>query len=257
VNAHNRNRIGIVGGVGPYAGIDLMQKVFDNTLAGTDQEHVDALLFSLPSGIVDRTEYLEGREKVNPAHALFEVLSMLEEAGASVAGIPCNTAHSAPIYDLILEKLDAAGGRIVLLHMVQETITYIQTALPGLKRIGVLSTTGTYRQGIYKGALASAGYEVIRPTEEMQEAWIHPAIYHPRYGIKSVSHPLHPQALGNLENGLNYLQQQGAEAVILGCTEIPLAFGQLPHTDMRAIDPTWVLARALIRQAFPEKLKPL
>ena len=243
--------------MGPYAGIDLMKKVFDNTLAGTDQEHVDALLFSLPSSIVDRTEYLEGREKVNPGHALFEVLSMLEEAGTTVAGIPCNTAHAAPIYNLVLEKLDAAGCRITLLHMVQETTAYLQTALPGLKRIGVLSTTGTYRQRIYKDALVSADYEVIRPTGEMQEAWIHPAIYHPVYGIKSISHPLHPQALTNLQNGLEYLRQQGAEAVILGCTEIPLAFRQLPHTDMQAIDPTWVLARALIRHAFPEKLKPL
>ncbi len=257
MNAPKRNRIGIVGGVGPYAGIDLMGKVFDNTLAGADQEHVDALLFSLPSGIVDRTEFLEGREEVNPAHALFGVLRMLEEAGATVAGIPCNTAHAAPIYELILEKLDAAGCRITLLHMVQETIAYLREALPGLNKIGVLSTTGTYRQRIYHDALAPAGFEVIRPTEEMQEEWIHPAIYHPGYGIKSISHPLHPQALVNLGKGLNYLEQQGAEAVILGCTEIPLAYQQLPHTDMRAIDPTWVLARALIRHAFPEKLKPL
>ena len=58
--------IGIVGGVGPYAGLDLMRKVFDQTLAGGDQEHVDALLFSLPSGIADRTEYLEGRVEQNP-----------------------------------------------------------------------------------------------------------------------------------------------------------------------------------------------
>jgi aspartate racemase len=257
VTAHRRNRIGIVGGVGPYAGIDLMRKVFDNTLAGADQEHVDALLFSLPSGIVDRTEYLEGREEVNPALALFDVLSMLEEAGATVAGIPRNTAHAAPIFDLILEKLDAAGSRVKLLHMVQETIAYMQTALPDLRRIGVLSTTGTYRRRIYKEALASAGFEVIRPTEEMQEAWIHPAIYHPGYGIKSVSHPLHPQALSHLQKGLDHLQQQGAEAVILGCTEIPLAIRELHPTEIRAIDPTWVLARALIRHAFPEKLKPL
>ena len=257
MTALKKNRIGIVGGVGPYAGIDLLRKVFDNTLAGTDQDHVDALLFSLPSGIVDRTEYLEGREEVNPAHALYDVLAMLEQAGATVAGIPCNTAHAAPIFDLMLEKLNATGGRIALLHMVQETITYMQTALPGLNRIGVLSTTGTYRRRIYKAALASAAYEVIRPTEEMQQDWIHPAIYHPGYGIKSVSHPLHPRALAKLQKGLDYLQQQGAEAVILGCTEIPLAIQELRHIEMRAIDPTWVLARALIQHAFPEKLKPL
>ena len=67
--ANNSTMIGIVGGVGPYAGLDLMRKVFDNTLAHCDQDHVDALLFSHSSKIVDRTEYLEGREQDNPAEA--------------------------------------------------------------------------------------------------------------------------------------------------------------------------------------------
>jgi len=246
-----------VGGVGPYAGIDLLKKVFDHTRAGADQEHVDALLFSLPSCIVDRTEFLEGREKENPAHAIYKVLSQLEEAGATVAGIPCNTAHAAPIFDLIIEKLKAGGSRMKLMHMIRETMAYMQSTLPDIARIGVLSTTGTYRSGIYQDALVSAGYEAIRPTEEMQEEWIHPAIYHPVYGIKSISNPLHPQALASLENGLNHLRLKGAEAVILGCTEIPMAFAQLENTEIPAIDPTAILARALIQHAFPEKLKPL
>ncbi len=66
---------------------------------------MDALLFLTPSGIVDRTEYLEGRETENPAKAISEVLLALDQAGATVAGIPCNTAHAARIYDLILESL--------------------------------------------------------------------------------------------------------------------------------------------------------
>ena len=47
--------IGIVGGVGPYAGLDLLRKLLDNTLANSDQEHLDTVLLSLPSGIMDRT----------------------------------------------------------------------------------------------------------------------------------------------------------------------------------------------------------
>lgn len=257
MTADRKNIIGIVGGVGPYAGLDLMQKVFDNTRAGGDQEHLDALLFSLPSGIVDRTEFLEGREKDNPAHAMIQVLEGLEKAGATVAGIPCNTAHAPPIFDIIQQNLLAEGKQIRLLHMIQETVDFIRTALPDLDRIGVLSTTGTYRSRVYQDALEMAGLEVIVPSEEMQEELIHPAIYHREYGIKSVSRPIHPRAIENLESGLNYLEASGAQAVILGCTEIPMALKLRPGRGIFAIDPTQILARALIKYAFPEKLKPL
>ena len=257
VAAGRRNIIGIVGGVGPYAGLDLMKKVFDNTLSACDQDHVDALLFSLPSGIVDRTEYLEGREEQNPAEAIFGVLSRLETAGATVAGIPCNTAHAAPIFELIREKLDSAGSRIRLLHMINETVDFIKTALPDLRKIGVLSTSGTFHSRVYQDSLESASYEVLLPSEEMQEKLIHPAIYDEEYGIKSVSFPGHPQALQNLETGLNYLEALGAEAVILGCTEIPMALQESAGKGIIAIDPTQILARALIKHAFPDKLKSL
>lgn len=248
--------IGIVGGVGPYAGLDLMRKVFDNTLSDGDQDHVDALLFSLPSGIVDRTEYLEGIEDQNPAEAIYEVLSGLEEAGATVAGIPCNTAHAAPIFEFVREKLDSGGNRIRLLHMIHETVDFIQTVLPDLRKIGVLSTSGTYRSRVYQDSLESEDYEVLLPSEEMQEQLIHPAIYDEDYGIKSQSNPVHPQALASLETGFSYLEQMGAEAVILGCTEISMAFQVPAGRQIIAIDPTQILARALIHHAFPDKLKP-
>jgi aspartate racemase len=257
VTASKRNRIGIVGGVGPYAGLDLMKKVFDHTLSGCDQDHVDVLLFSLPSDIVDRTEYLEGRVKENPAHAMVGVLTQLERAGATVAGIPCNTAHAAPIFDLIQEQLKAGGSQITLLNMIRETLAFIQTTWPDLRKIGILSTTGTYRSRVYQEALESASFEVIVPSEKIQEQVIHPAIYDPDYGIKSRSNPVHPQALENLETGFTYLELRGAEAVILGCTEISMAFQVPEGKKIIGVDPTLVLARALIQHAFPDKLKPL
>ena len=257
MTANRRNIIGIVGGVGPYAGLDLMKKVFDNTLADGDQEHLDALLFSLPSGIADRTEFMEGRVKENPAYAIVQVLDGLEKAGATVAGIPCNTAHAATIFNIIQQNLQAGGKQIRLLNMIEETVDFIRKTLPDLRKIGVLSTTGTYRSKIYQDALELAGYEVIVPSEEIQEELIHPAIYHRDYGIKTVSNPVHPQAIENLETGLSYLVSLGARAVILGCTEIPMALKVPSERGIIAIDPTRILARALIQNAFPDKLKPL
>jgi aspartate racemase len=248
--------IGIVGGVGPHAGLDLMKKVFDHSLAASDQEHVDALLFSMPSGIKDRTEYLLGKVEENPGMALAKILIKLEGAGASVAGIPCNTAHAPPIYDLILEILNREGSRIRLLNMVEECMDFLEVLAPGEKHIGLLTTTGTYRAGIYQEALSARGYEAIIPPVEMQEELIHAAVYNPEYGIKSLPDPIHPQAVKNLNQGFAWLASQGARAVILGCTEIPLVFPEASVRGMISIDPTVALARALLRESYPEKLKP-
>jgi len=249
--------IGIVGGVGPYAGLDLMKKVFDQTRAGKDQDHVDTMLLSLPSGILDRTEYLEGRVEKNPAFAIANVVARLEEAGASVAGIPCNTAHTDKIFEVILRELQRMKRSIHVLNMVSETVSFIQSNHPQLRRIGVLSTTGTYKSRVYVNALEDQGFQVLVPEEEMQETLIHPAIYDPVYGIKSVSDPINPRAKVNLQIGFDFLESRGAQGVILGCTEIPLAFPDLSIGGMTAIDPTLVLARALLKYSNPHKLKPL
>jgi aspartate racemase len=249
--------IGIVGGAGPYAGLDLLRKVFDNTLAGSDQEHLDAVLLSMPSVISDRTGYLLGTTGENPAFAIAGILIKLETIGAQVAGIACNTAHAEEIFSVIMDRLKEQDSRIRLLHMIDETIAYLGRAHPGLSRIGVLSTTGTYRSGVYTKALDKMAYSAVLPPPGMQERLIHPAIYDPEYGIKSRSDPVHPRARENLLSGITYLEQQGAEAVILGCTEIPLAVSAERSVRVPLIDPAWILARALIRSVDPEKLKPV
>ena len=249
--------IGIVGGVGPYAGVDLLRKVFDNTIAGLDQDHLDTVLISMPGGILDRTEYLEGRVSVNPAYAIADVLRRLEDARANVAGIPCNTAHVDRIFNVVLEELQKTGNSIEVLHMIRETAAFIAGNHPDASRIGVLSTPGTYRSGAYRTALESDGYTVITPPETMQEELIHPAIYHPKYGVKACSNPIHPTAVENLNAGMSYLKSEGAEVVILGCTEIPLVYPGPEVMGIVAVDPTTVLARALIRKAAPQKLSAL
>ncbi|MEN8125991.1 MAG: amino acid racemase [Bacteroidota bacterium] len=249
--------IGIVGGLGPYSGIDLLKKVFDNTQARSDQEHLDAILLSMPSKIEDRTQYLIGKVKVNPAVTIVEVLLKLEKIGATIAGIPCNTAHSEKIFKVIRLELEKAKSTIEVLNMIDETVLFIVSNYPNVTKVGVLSTTGTYKSKIYASPLKSKGYEVIVPPLEMQENIIHPAIYHKTYGIKALSNPIHPQARENLLQGISFLKEQGAQVVILGCTEIPLAITESKINDVITIDPANVLARALIHKSNHHKLKPL
>lgn len=247
--------IGIIGGAGPFAGLDLHTKILRHTIAQQDQDHLTILNLSQPNQLPDRTAYLLGKTAVNPAHAIFQQLQTLEQAGARVAAIPCNTAHAPAIYDKVAAQLNAAKSCLKFLHLIQETAEYLGRHFPHIRRVGVLSTTGTYRTRIYPELLAPAGFEVLVPDELVQETAVHPAIYHPQYGIKTHGKTT-KKARGNLQQGIDNLKQKGAEAIILGCTEIPLAITETEIDSMVVIDPTTILARALIREANPTKLRP-
>ena len=141
--------IGVIGGAGPFAGLDLLGKILTQTAADTDQDHLTVVTLSQPSTIADRTAFLLGETAINPAGPLLEQLRQLEEAGAEVAGIPCNTAHAPPIMDLITQGLAASGSRLRLLNMISEVGHMLQHHYPSVKKIGLLSTIGTAYSRVY------------------------------------------------------------------------------------------------------------
>lgn len=245
--------IGVVSGVGPLAGLDLQQKIVGQTIAGRDQDHLTVLSVSRPSTIPDRTEYLLGQVAENPATALAAQVQLLAQMGAQVIGIPCNTAHAPPIWDVLLAEL--AGCPVQLLHMIAETGRFLHEHYPDVQRVGILATTGTYRAEVYPQVLAGLGFTAVAPTLLMQESLIHPAIYHPQHGIKSCGR-VTERARQDLLAGVAALQTQGAQAIVLGCTEIPLALTERQMGDTLLIDPTLILARALVREADGGKLRP-
>lgn len=247
--------IGIVGGVGPYAGLDLQRKLLDQTIAGRDQDHLPVIAVSWPGPIADRTEFLLGRVADNPAYPMLEQLRLLAAAGATVAGIPCNTAHAPAIFDVIRAGVDEFERPLRLLHMIEETAAHLAERYPMLKTVGVLSTTGTWRTRLYPGLLEPRGYHVIAPDEAAQVELIHPAIYDPAYGIKATGTAT-ARARADLETGITGLRARGAEAIVLGCTELPLAFARHTFAGLPLIDPALVLARALIRAFDPARLRP-
>ena len=250
----NEKSIGIVAGVGPFAGLDLLKKILDQTVAKQDQDHLTIASLSQPNRIVDRTEYLLGHVPENPADAFVKQLLSLEQMGVQVAGIPCNTAHAPVIFEAIVAGFEAAGSCLKLLHMIEETAVHIHHHHPHIHNIGILSTTGTYLTKIYPEALARFGLTAVTPDQTMQEETIHPAIYHPHYGIKACGVATE-KAREGLETAVRALKTKGAEAIILGCTEIPIAITAPLLYDLPMIDPTLILARALIREANPSKLK--
>jgi aspartate racemase len=237
--------IGIVGGVGPYAGLDLQRKILEQTAAIRDQDHLPVISVSWPGDIPDRTAFLLGETAVNPAGPVLAQLALLSRMGATVAGIPCNTMHAAPIFDVIAAGAAAFERPLRLLHMIRETAGHLQAHHPGLRCVGVLSTTGTYRTRLYPDILEPLGYTVVVLEPEMQAALIHPAIYDPVYGIKAQGRATE-RARDGLLSGVAALREQGAEAIILGCTELPLALPEAALDGLPLVDPTRVLARALV-----------
>jgi len=249
--------IGIVGGVGPFAGVDLLTKVFENSVAKNDQEYPDVALISLSSKIKDRTDFLLGEIDENPAYEIVKVITLLAKIGATVVGIPCNTVHSERIFSVIQSEINNRNIEVTILNMVDQTIQYIKKNYPKVERVGVLSTTGTYKSKVYLKALKAANYTVVVPSLEMQENIIHPSIYDPVFGIKSTKSTIHPQARQNLLEGIIALKEKGAQLIILGCTEIPIAIKESKIYDIITIDPTKILARELINKTEPQKLKSI
>lgn len=250
-----RKIIGIVGGVGPYAGLDLQKKVFDNTKACSDQEHLEAYLISRSSHIQDRTEYLLNPSLPNPAIEIFKTISVAYALGAEVIGIPCNTTHSPAIYDVIASLIKKNNVKVKLLHMIEEAFLFVGRHHKKIRKIGLLCTKGTYCSGIYQRIFQKRGYEILVPDEEGKKQ-VHDSIYRKEYGIKSFSDPVTDRAKNILTEVANLLTILGAEAIIMGCTEIPLAMRQSDF-QVPLIDPTDILARALIREVDSHKLIPI
>jgi len=245
--------IGIVGGMGPGAGIDLSSKIVSQTLAASDQEHLPQLLFSFPSLIGDRTRFVLGQDSENPGPRIAGVVLRLEQAGATVAGLACNSAHIPAIFGAIQDELNRHGARIRLLHMIDEVGRFIREHHPGISRVGVLGTTGTYVSGLYD-MLEDHGLNVVNVSERTQ-ASLHSAIYHPEWGIKSVGP--NQRAVDVIIKAADTLRAKRAGLVVFGCTEFPLAYRDPAIGGLPVVDSSLVLARALVRHIDPAKLYPL
>ncbi len=252
----NGPSIGILGGMGPHAGFDLAVKITNHTNADHDHDHLPLVLFSKPERIPDRSTFLLDHSQPTPVPALLQLALDLETAGASVIGIPCNTAHSKAILQPLTEELRHAGSTARIVNMIEETVRHIQETLPGVEKVGVLSTTAVYRLRLYGDALQRAGLSPVVPDEKLQRTVVNPTIFDHDFGLKAKAHPVHEKARANLVLAIDRLKEDGADAIILGCTELPLAIPEESIDGIPMIDPTIVLARALIRESYPHKLRP-
>ncbi len=243
----SKKAIGIIGGVGPLAGIDLAKKVFSHTKADKDQDHIDMYLVSCPSIVPDRTSFLlNGTE--NPMQGIQTCMNKLAQSGATAVGICCNTAHSPKI----IGALDIPEN-VQFINMIDKTCQFISDKYKTAK-IGLIATLGTIQTGIYDEYFAKyPSLELVKADQASNES-VHQAIYDKEFGIKANS-GVTEQAFKQVNGAVMTLKAMGCKAVILGCTELPLVYpGKKDADGVELIDPTDVLAIELIKATEPEKL---
>ena len=248
--------IGVIGGVGPHAGLDFVQKIFANTLAKKDHDHINCVLVSFPSAISDRTGFLLRNEGENPAAGMFESARSLYMAGARIAAVACNTAHSQRIFAPFCTMVKESLPDLNIINMLETCEIHIKKpSSKKITRLGLLATIGTHKTKVYHEYFKEEeGFTLIEPDSVGQEN-VHEAIYNEEFGIKSQSQPTTAKARELISGEIYRLIDQGAQAVILGCTELPLAV-QAETFTVPMIDPGLLTARRLIELACPEKLMP-
>jgi aspartate racemase len=257
MNLEKDQVIGIVGGMGPEAGIALCNYLLQAPLAVEDQRHLSFMLMSFPAHITDRTAFLEGSSITNPAYAVAGIITRLEKAGAGIIAIACNTCHAPEIYDVILGELVKMNSEVRLVHMPYETLSFVKENYQQVKRIGLMTTNGTYHSGVYEKLFREGGYEVILPDINLQNNCIHRMIYDPLTGIKANPNHITYEVTELMSEAMHFFKSKGADAVVLGCTELSLVNTAAFEKEMPVIDAMKILSLALIKESTcPGVVKP-
>jgi aspartate racemase len=225
--------IGILGGMGPESTAELFSRIIKATPAKKDQDHIRVIIDNNPK-IPDRTEAIVSNGH-SPLPELVKTAMGLERAGADFIVIPCSTAH------YYYEDLKESIG-IPILNMIELTAHAMNKKLPKVRKVGIIATDGTAKTKLYDKALERVGVEVIYPSVDLQNR-VMEAIYddikagHIKAGRKIIV------------NVARHLAQNGADAIVSGCTEASLV---LKNVDLPVpvIDPLQILSEVAVATAL-------
>ncbi len=196
--------LGVIGGMGPGATACFMERVLEMTWAEREQEHLDMIVYNCPS-IPDRTAAILDPKAPSPLPKLLAAAGALEAQGVDQIAIPCVTAHH--YYDQLAQAVSTP-----VIHGVRETAAYLKEL--GVVRAGVLATDGTLAAGLFDRALEARGIEPVYPSRFRQQD-VMELIYRCVKAGRRVDPALFDQVGESL-------RRQGAEVIVLGCTELSL-----------------------------------
>ncbi len=222
--------IGVLGGMGPAATLDFLSKLLAATPAQGDQDHIRVLVDSNPT-LPDRNQALAGRGP-SPAAELARMAAGLEHAGAEGLVMTCNTAHA------FQAEIEAVLS-IPFLSMIDATVEATLTAVPEVRRVGLLAAAGCIQAGLYQNAFAARGIETLPVDEQAFMAVV--------YGVKRGD--VGPASAAAMRRLAQSLVDGGADVLVAACTEVPLVLGP-QDTSVPLVESTTALVERTVRFAL-------
>ncbi|MCP2620011.1 amino acid racemase [Candidatus Aminicenantes bacterium AC-334-K16] len=230
-----KKTIGILGGMGPEASAYMFQLIINQTKVSKDQDHPPCVLLSLPQ-IPPRTEAILGKGP-SPVPLMIEGTKRLQAAGADFIIMPCITAH------YFLDEV-IPNSPLPFINLLVECSRWVQAHLPHVITLGLVASTGTVISRLFHQTMEKIGKTVLHPTSEEQEK-VMTAIFGPG-GIKAGTTTGKPKEI--IVSIANSLIARGAEAIIAGCTEVPLVLFP-SDISVPLVEPMKIGARKAIIEA--------
>ena len=221
--------VGIIGGMGPEATVELMRRVTARTRAEDDEDHVHLLIESNPK-IPSRIARLIDGTGPDPLPELVRIARNLQGAGADGLAIPCNTAHH------YAEQIEAAVT-IPLLHMVKLTGARAAAAYPRA-RVALLASTAVHRVGVYERELAGRGLETALPRRQEELMALIRGVKRGETGAAAA------RQLAEIGADLG----APCDLALIACSELSLISAELA-SRVRVLDALDVLAGAIVEFA--------
>ncbi|WP_048305897.1 aspartate/glutamate racemase family protein [Halomonas sp. PR-M31] len=221
--------VGVIGGMGPDATVEFMQRVINATPARDDSDHIHLLVDNNPK-VPSRIKALIEGDGENPGPTIAAMAQRLENAGARFLAMPCNTAHY--YWDYAQEAV-----AIPVLNMIQLTLSAVHTAAPGA-RIGMLASPALRKIGLYERYADDVGLTLMYPQDEDALLEVIRAV---KRGERR-----HAATLDGFNRAADDLDRQGADVLVLACTELSVIQSDL-NTAVPVHDSLQILAEEVVR----------
>jgi len=225
--------VGVIGGMGPEATVDLMMRVIRATPAEDDVDHIRMFVDNNPK-IPSRIKAIIEGTGESPAPSMKEMARNLAASGADFLVIPCNTAHY--YYDEVCRAVD-----IPVMNMIDVTVETVLNENASIRTVGLLASKAVLMTGLYMKPFKRKGVDVIYPSTEVQELLMASV-----RKIKTGKYDIGDREA--LQSAAEELVGKGAEALIVACTELSIICDGL-DAGVKVYDSSQVLAEGIVRMA--------
>ena len=229
-------KVGILGGMGPDATVDIMRRILAKTPARVDEDHL-RLLVDLNPRVPSRIKALIEETGPSPAPVLIEMARGLINQGADFLLMPCNTVH------FYHEEIVAGMNGVPLLHMPALVADMLRMLSPKVKRVGILASSALSKIKLYEKVFGN-DFDALYPDIANQDA-VMGLIHAVKAGPPSEKY------MDGLRDAASDLENQGAEVLLIACTELSVVADRLTST-LPVYDAADILAEAVVQRAKSE-----